>query len=392
MNTLKFILLTFIFVVFNFFSFGQVKTSIEIAPGVLVDSVVGYGANVNGNYYFKDLPISLGLGIGYYKNEQRSGIEFDYSYFSKSGLISNLSLNYLVINNSEGFNLDLSSRLVHLSSSRENYSSNYDSEKMKLVVNSNKLNSSNYGFGVSTVLKYRFVNGCAVAAHLGVDYLFGRRHRLIQTANIGFEIPLTRWNQSSLYKPKLIEGKKKASKAPEVDKTTSTKVTPKNVDKTPSIKPVKTVSDTIKKQIVQEKTIITKKDTVSTVKNQNKEVIEPKNEQPKIKSEPIQEPKINKQIEAAQKTKATVENKKENAAKQKKTPAVTSKPKLQGPLNILGNQYELGDDWNYWKGNNELWYAKHKDKEKWYDLIQSLSDENYNKAKQILIKDAKKVE
>ena len=396
MKTLKNFLFVVTFFVCKFFTHGQVKTTIEVAPGVLIDSTVGYGANLNGRYYFKNLPFSLGVGIGYYRNEKRTGIEYDYSYFAKSGLISSLNLNYLAINSLKGFSLDLSSRLVHLSTSKDYYSSRFNLRKMVFDVNDNKLNNSNFGIGFSTVFKYRFMNESAFSLHLGADYLFGTEARLIETVNVGFEIPLTRWKESSLYKPKLVESKKKAkqviAKISDVEKETTVKPVPKNVEVISSATKIKTTNDSVKKQIIQEKNLIALKDTISSVKKQEQQVIEVKNEKLKVKSETVQ-PKINKEANVVQKvSKTSVDNNNDSFLKMKKTAPTISTPKFQGPLNISGNQFELGDDWNYWKGNNELWYAKHKDKEKWYDLIQSLSDENYKKASQILIKEAKQVE
>jgi hypothetical protein len=66
--------------------------------------------------------------------------------------------------------------------------------------------------------------------------------------------------------------------------------------------------------------------------------------------------------------------------------------KVEGPKDIEGFQYEIGDNWNYWEGENNKWYAKRKGKTKWYDLIESLSNSNYNKASLILQEEGKKVE
>ena len=79
--------------------------------------------------------------------------------------------------------------------------------------------------------------------------------------------------------------------------------------------------------------------------------------------------------------------------KNKENPSINSKTlRVEGPKDIEGFQYEIGDSWNYWEGENNKWYAKRKGKAKWYDLIESLSNSNYNKAALILQEEGKKVE
>jgi hypothetical protein len=115
-----------------------------------------------------------------------------------------------------------------------------------------------------------------------------------------------------------------------------------------------------------------------------------KKEKSETNSKPIKETKVEKK-EVVEKSKV-VEKKQPKKNLIEVSKPSTSDVRFKGPLNISGAQFELGDDWNYWKSDNELWFAKHKDKEKWFDLLKSLSDENYEKAKNILINNAKKVE
>ena len=114
-----------------------------------------------------------------------------------------------------------------------------------------------------------------------------------------------------------------------------------------------------------------------------------KKEKTEPKPQPIQEVKIEKK-EVVVKPKVEVKKQQQKQIEDSKQ-SITD-IRVKGPLNIGGAQYELGDDWNYWKSDNELWFAKHKDKEKWYNLLKSLSEENYEKAKNTLINKAKKVE
>ena len=158
MSTIKILVLTLTFSLYHYISFGQVKTSIEVAPGVLIDSSVRYGISTNGSYYFKKIPVSIGIGIGYYKNENRSGVEFDYSYFANRGIISNLNVNYLVFKAEKGFALELSSRIINLFSTHEDYTSKYNFSKMSIDVNRNINSKSNFGVGFSTIFKNRFSN------------------------------------------------------------------------------------------------------------------------------------------------------------------------------------------------------------------------------------------
>ena len=64
---------------------------------------------------------------------------------------------------------------------------------------------------------------------------------------------------------------------------------------------------------------------------------------------------------------------------------------VQGPDGILGNQFEMYDDWNYWLGNNNRWYAKRKVKKEWNDIQKCLNNDNYQKANYILNKKSFKV-
>jgi hypothetical protein len=399
MSTIKILVLSFALSLFHSISFGQVRSSFELSPGILVDSTIRYGINANASYYMKNIPFSFGMGVGYYKNEKRSGIEFDYSYFSNTGIISNLNVNYHVIKSDKGFGLELSSRLVNLYSTHEDYASKYNFKEMKIDSKRNVDSKSNFGFGFSTIFKNRFSNGSALAFHIGVDYLTGKDARLIQTVNLGYEIPLARWNTASVFKPKTISSEKKTQKVvtenPNKEKVKEEPVPTKIEKPTVTIQP-KVNKDTVVTTTEVQKSKPVNKDTTSTVKiNQTKEVNNPvsnlvKKEKSETNSKPIKETKVEKK-EVVEKSKV-VEKKQPKKNLIEVSKPSTSDVRFKGPLNISGAQFELGDDWNYWKSDNELWFAKHKDKEKWFDLLKSLSDENYEKAKNILINNAKKVE
>jgi hypothetical protein len=397
MSTIKILVLTLAFSLYHYISYGQVQSSIELAPGILIDSSVRYGINVNGSYYLKKIPVSIGIGIGYYKNEKRNGVEFDYSYFSNTGIISNLNVNYFVIKAEKGFALELSSRIVNLFSTHEDYTSKYNFNKMSIDVNRNIVTQSNFGVGFSTIFKNKFSNGSALALHLGVDYLMGQGSRLIQSANIGYEIPITRWKSSSVYKPKLVPAVKKKEKLvtekPKQEKVKEEPILTK-VEKPIVVSQPKVVKDSIINTADLQKPKSLINDTTMVRSNQVKEVNNSssnqlKKEKMEPKPQPIQEVKVEK--------KEVVVKPKVEVKKQQQKPIEDFKQsisviRVKGPLNIGGAQYELGDDWNYWKSDNELWFAKHKDKEKWYNLLKSLSEENYQKAKNTLINNAKKVE
>ncbi len=397
MSTIKILVLTLAFSLYHYISFGQVKSSIELAPGILIDSSVRYGINANGSYYLKKIPVSIGIGIGYYKNEKRNGVEFDYSYFSNTGIISNLNVNYLVIKAEKGFALELSSRIVNLFSTHEDYTSKYNFNKMSIDVNRNIVSQSNFGVGFSTIFKNRFSNGSALALHLGVDYLTGQGSRIIQSANIGYEIPITRWKASSVYKPKLVPSEKKTEKIvtekPKKEKLKEEPILTKVVKPIVVSQP-KAVKDTAVTTTQIQTSKQPKKDTVIVKINQEKEVNNSvsnqlKKEKTEPKSQPLQDVKVEKkEVEV----KPKVEAKKLPQKPVQDSKQLIKDIRVRGPLNIEGDQYELGDDWNYWKSDNELWFAKHKDNEKWYDLLKSLSEENYEKAKNTLINKAKKVE
>jgi hypothetical protein len=142
--------------------------------------------------------------------------------------------------------------------------------------------------------------------------------------------------------------------------------------------------DNQKTKIEIKEPIVIKKEKV--INSQDKEDL-------KIDSVKTTKPKKKSIFKSENKTyKESQKNKENNNQNVQDNSVVQPILRVVGPLNVNGVQYELGDDWNYWLGENGFWYAKRKSNSSWYDLLKSLSDQNYEKAIQKLGADAKKID
>lgn len=413
-------------------SISQIKSSLSIEPGINRDSLVSLGTNLKYSRYLQNKPFSINASVGYYSNTNRSDeSEYNYSYYKRTNLITSLGLNYLAIQNKVGFNLEILSRLSFVQLNEDKYNKSYIFKQRAFQISDVNESRNNVGIGFGVVLKKRFRNQSAIFVLAGTDYLVGNNARLSQNLNLGLEIPLTKIRNNNDIQ-NLAKNKTKI-----LNKQITTKV---EKPKTKEITEVKQKQDVIK-QVSKDAPIKSSsqltKDTVSVVRQ--KEVVE----QPIIKNtivdsaltitnssevkkntekintiQPVIEEKskeirsfennaienkriIEKEI-ITEKKPVSIEPKKKVISietvqpitrKNKENPSINSKTlRVEGPKDIEGFQYEIGDSWNYWEGENNKWYAKRKGKAKWYDLIESLSNSNYNKAALILQEEGKKVE
>ena len=413
-------------------SISQIKSSLSIEPGINRDSLVSLGTNLKYSRYLQNKPFSINASVGYYSNTNRSDeSEYNYSYYKRTNLITSLGLNYLAIQNKVGFNLEILSRLSFVQLNEDKYNKSYIFKQRAFQISDVNESRNNVGIGFGVVLKKRFRNQSAIFVLAGTDYLVGNNARLSQNLNLGLEIPLSKIRNNNDIQ-NLAKNKTKI-----LNKQITTKV---EKPKTKEITEVKQKQDVIK-QVSKDAPIKSSsqltKDTVSVVRQ--KEVVE----QPIIKNtivdsaltitnssevkkntekintiQPVIEDKskeirsfennaienkriIEKEI-ITEKKPVSIEPKKKVISietvqpitrKNKENPSINSKTlRVEGPKDIEGFQYEIGDSWNYWEGENNKWYAKRKGKAKWYDLIESLSNSNYNKAALILQEEGKKVE
>ena len=413
-------------------SISQIKSSLSIEPGINRDSLVSLGTNLKYSRYLQNKPFSINASVGYYSNTNRSDeSEYNYSYYKRTNLITSLGLNYLAIQNKVGFNLEILSRLSFVQLNEDKYNKSYIFKQRAFQISDVNESRNNVGIGFGVVLKKRFRNQSAIFVLAGTDYLVGNNARLSQNLNLGLEIPLSKIRNNNDIQ-NLAKNKTKI-----LNKQITTKV---EKPKTKEITEVKQKQDVIK-QVSKDAPIKSSsqltKDTVSVVRQ--KEVVE----QPIIKNtivdsaltitnssevkkntekintiQPVIEDKskeirsfennaienkriIEKEI-ITEKKPVSIEPKKKVISietvqpitrKNKENPSINSKTlRVEGPKDIEGFQYEIGDNWNYWEGENNKWYAKRKGKAKWYDLIESLSNSNYNKAALILQEEGKKVE
>lgn len=413
-------------------SISQIKSSLSIEPGINRDSLVSLGTNLKYSRYLQNKPFSINASVGYYSNTNRSDeSEYNYSYYKRTNLITSLGLNYLAIQNKVGFNLEILSRLSFVQLNEDKYNKSYIFKQRAFQISDVNESRNNVGIGFGVVLKKRFRNQSAIFVLAGTDYLVGNNARLSQNLNLGLEIPLSKIRNNNDIQ-NLAKNKTKI-----LNKQITTKV---EKPKTKEITEVKQKQDVIK-QVSKDAPIKSSsqltKDTVSVVRQ--KEVVE----QPIIKNtivdsaltitnssevkkntekintiQPVIEEKskeirsfennaienkriIEKEI-ITEKKPVSIEPKKKVISietvqpitrKNKENPSINSKTlRVEGPKDIEGFQYEIGDSWNYWEGENNKWYAKRKGKAKWYDLIESLSNSNYNKAALILQEEGKKVE
>ncbi len=386
-------------ILISFNSLSQVKSTFGVESGVFVDSMMNGGGLLKYSYYIKNKPLSLSFGIGANYNVQRNGVEFDYAYSKNTNVLTNLSLNYILLNKSNGFTIDLSPRLVFLSNSLNTYKNFKDVRLNKMVTVDETKYTTYMGFGFATTFKNRFNNNVALYVSLGADYLPSANNPWVKTVHLGLEFPLVKLNSTKTRKTKVKEEKpsiKKEEQKQKVEKKNEVKVidTPKPIIQDT----LKVITNNLSKSSLNKighDTI--KPNTSELIINQTKEklienvVVDKIVETPKrdtiVKTEstPVVIIKKKKKVENVE-LPVVEEKKKEeiNPVKISTEPKNIPDTKLKGPENVPGTQIELGDDWNYWEGDNQKWYAKHKDKLKWYDLFESLSNSNYNKAVQTL--------
>ncbi len=422
-------------------SFSQIKSSISIEPGINRDSLVSLGTNLKYTHYLKDKPLSIHAGLGYYSHTNRSDEnEFNYSYYKRTNIFSSIGLNYLAIQNKVGFNLEILSRLSFVQLNEEKYNKLYSFRERAFQISDVTESKNNVGIGFGVLLKKRYKNQTAIFVLAGSDYLVGNNARLTQNLNLGLEIPLSKIKNNNDIQD-ISKNKVKAVKEqvitkvekPKVKETTEVKpkqeivkqevvkqeVVKPVVKETPVKSPVQVTKDTA--NVVRQKELIEKpiiKNTIvdsaltitnaavskkSTEKiNTIQPVIEEKSKEiQSIDAKAVENKRIIEKAIITEKKPVRVEPKKEVKSTETVQPiAKTIKEnstkakalKVEGPKDIEGVQYEIGDSWNYWEGENNKWYAKRKGKAKWYDLFESLSNSNYNKASLILQEEGKKVD
>jgi len=420
------------FVLISTNSISQIKSSLSIEPGINRDSLVSIGTNLKYTHYLQNKPFSINVSVGYYSLTNRSGeSEFNYSYYNRTNLISSLGLNYLAIQNKVGFNLEILARLSFVQLNDEQYKKSYNYSLRAFQTSDVNESRNNAGIGLGVVLKKRFKNQSAIFILAGTDYLAGNKVKFSQNLNLGLEIPLskirTKNDKHDLPKNKTkvvneqTRTKVEKQKIKEITAVKQKQDVIKKVNKDAPVKsPSKLTKDTV--SVLPQKELVVKPiikntivDSALTITNSSEvkksaekiNTIQPViEEKPKgiqsfennaIENKPIIEKEIiteKKPVKTEPKKEVkSVETVQPITKKIKENPSIKSKTlKVEGPKDIEGFQYEIGDSWNYWEGENNKWYAKRKGKTKWYDLIESLSNSNYNKASLILQEEGKKVE
>lgn len=413
-------------------SISQIKSSLSIEPGINRDSLVSLGTNLKYSRYLQNKPFSINASVGYYSNTNRSDeSEYNYSYYKRTNLITSLGLNYLAIQNKVGFNLEILSRLSFVQLNEDKYNKSYIFKQRAFQISDVNESRNNVGIGFGVVLKKRFRNQSAIFVLAGTDYLVGNNARLSQNLNLGLEIPLSKIRNNNdiqnlaknktkilnkqittkVEKPKtkeITEVKQKQDVIKQVNKDAPIKSSSQLTKDTASVVRQKEVVEQpiIKNTIVDSALTITNSSEVkkNTEKiNTIQPVIEEKSKEIRsFENNAIENKRIIEKEIITEKKPVSIEPKKKVISietvqpitrKNKENPSINSKTlRVEGPKDIEGFQYEIGDSWNYWEGENNKWYAKRKGKAKWYDLIESLSNSNYNKAALILQEEGKKVE
>jgi len=421
MNTLKnSIYILFVIILFTVTSLAQNKTRLDISPGVLKDTNNNFGLNIKLSRLLTKSPLSFSLGLGFFKTVHREGInQFNYEYYQNQNIVPAFSLNYEFFKSDKSLSLEVSPRVSYFLNKKEFYTSKYNASKNINEITEKNVLTNNLSIGTGLNIKKTSRKEVSLVLSMGLDYLVGDKSRWNKNLLLGIEFPLIANKNQGLSSKKVY--------APKVIKPVTDNDFAKKEINNSSVNKVKdSVVEAQKKNIS-----IAKKDTLKVVsqtltdnlekqsKDNEKQLLdtliaETNNIQkkPKVIREPIV---ISKTKENAVKNVDIVstEKIKKDTLKVKVPPIikipkkdrkVLNEPfqteeiqavkllKVLGPLNIDGIQYELGDDWNYWLGENGYWYAKKKTKEKWYDLIKSLNDDHYDKAVQTLSRDAKKVD
>ena len=415
-------------------SISQIKSSLNIEPGINRDSLVSLGSNLKYTHYIQNKPFSINASVGFYSHSDRSNAnEFDYSYnyYKRTNLITSLGLNYLAIQNKVGFNLEILSRLSFIQLNEEKYNKLYSYRQRAFEISDVNESKNNIGLGFGVVLKKRFKNQSSIFVLAGTDYLVGNNAKLIQNLNLGLEIPLSKIRNNNdiqnlaknktKFLKKQITTKVEKQKINEITEVKQKQEVIKQVNKDASVKSnsqlTKDTVSVVRQNEVVEKPIIKNKivDSSLTIINSSEvkknaekinttqPVIEENSKEIRsfennaVENKPIIQKEIitvkkpvrlepKKEVKSLETVQPITKNNKENSTIKSKT------LKVDGPKDIEGFQYEIGDSWNYWEGQNNKWYAKRKGKAKWYDLIESLSNSNYNNATLILQEEGKKVE
>jgi hypothetical protein len=375
-------------------SISQIKSSLSIEPGINRDSLVSLGTNLKYTRYIQNKPFSFNASVGYYSHTNRSDeSEFNYSYYKRTNLITSLGLNYLAIQNKVGFNLEILSRLSFVQLNEEKYNKLYSFRQRAFQISDVNESRNNVGIGFGVVLKKRFKNQSAIFILAGTDYLVENNAKFSQNLNLGLEIPLSKIrnnndiqnlakNKTKILK-KQITTKVEKQKTKEITEVKQKQDVIKQVNKDAPVKSTsqltKDTVSVVRQKVIVEKPIIKNTIVDSALTITNSSVVKKSAE--KINTiQPLIE------VKSVETVQPITKKNKENSSIKSKT------LKVEGPKDIEGFQYEIGDSWNYWEGENNKWYAKRKGKTKWYDLIESLSNSNYNKASLILQEEGKKVE
>ena len=413
---------------------SQSLTNLEVSTGLLNDINNCFGLKLGINKSFKSIefgkdkfkqPLSIFLNVGYFRYSNREGFnDFKYSYFSNQNIVTSIGLNY-VLYSFKNNSFSISPRNSCYLNEKNYYSSLYNNARNRNEVFERTEKNNDFSFGSSINYKKTNKKNKSLVLSAGLDYLVSETPKLIKTAMIGFEVPLqpitirnkkvvvNNVKKEIVFKqPQIVDEKKQ-----NIDKTISPQVSvPSEINNTilkedtitrvrnfNQIKDTLTIKSYKQTKLVSEPILISK----SKIDNQKtkieiKEPIVIKKEKVinsqdkvdlKIDSVKTTKPKKKSIFKSENKTdKESLKNKENNKQNVQDNSVVQPILRVVGPLNVNGVQYELGDDWNYWLGENGFWYAKRKSNSSWYDLLKSLSDQNYEKAIQKLGADAKKID
>jgi hypothetical protein len=429
MNTFKkSIYISFLLILFIDTSFAQNKTRLDISTGILKDTNNNFGLNLKFSRLLSKSPLSISFGLGYFKSTHREGInQFNYEYYQNQNIVPAVSLNYEFFKTDKSLSFEVSPRLSYFLNKKEFYTSKYNARKNINEVSEKNVLINNLSIGTGLNIKKTSKKEVSLVLSMGLDYLIGDKSKLNQNLLLGVEFPLkvtksksdiliskntysTKVENPSINieqtrkevksqipikniqeKDSLVVKQKKVLLMDRIDSVSVIVPTKKSNTETNNVNFEKALKDTLKTNsnvdlkkpkgiiepivISKTKENIVKNNKITNIENIKKDTL-------KIKVTPIKIPKKDKKVANAP-VELSVNTNELQPIKMLK---------VLGPMNIDGIQYELGDDWNYWLGENGYWYAKKKTKEKWYDLIKSLNDNNYDKAVQTLSKDAKKVD
>ncbi len=425
----------------SFISISQNERRIELSPGILKDTNFNPGINLKFTNYLINKPISISVGLSFYRIVNRIGDNSsNYQYYSNQNLVPYLGVNYEILRTKNNINLVFSPRVSYFINSKDFFSSTFNNRNRRIEENDKVVRSNYFSVGTGLNLKKSLNNNFSLLISYGADYLMDKKIRLNQNILFGFEFLVGK----SSNKKKESEVKSKLTSNTSIKSSKiEQKELPKEIKDSVVIKQKKKllmdridsveVVENVKNNVEKKKPIISNLDSNNqtiqsdskseeknipviqvyenkvNTKNGEEFIVEPIKIKKEIRKNTINKDSIKRVITSIKTRNQTLNDSllKTNKSKEiikaqiintkksihlKDTNKLVQKPlRVLGPLNVKGDQYDLGDDWNYWKGENELWFAQHKDKEKWYDLLKALNEENYEKAKNTLIK-AKKVE